>query len=311
MQSSSRLFPVTLSATEMAGELYEDVYHMNPGVSPDPTVRLAVTRVRDPAWQGERFPVVLLHSEFHNRRLWLSPQGEGFAGLLARYGYDVWLPEMRGHGLSPKNRDWAMGHVSLLAEEDLPPVHRFAAEQSGEEPAWVGQGLGARLLAHVLAHNHQLLRLVPGAVFIDPGNPRSHWTNREMSFFERLSLGRNERVSGPRRNWGPEDEPSSMLRDIYRNQRRYRRGKPHPIYDGLRVIRCPTLSVSLSADEEARTFAGLLGGDVRQTLIGSMYGASRSAEGDSSLAPAIQNDMRAWLDEVCRSSHPRAFPSAL
>lgn len=311
MQSSSRLFPVTLSATEMAGELYEDVYHMNPGVSPDPTVRLAVTRVRDPAWQGDRFPVVLLHSEFHNRRLWLSPQGEGFGGLLARYGFDVWLPEMRGHGLSPENRDWAKGHVSLLAEEDLPPVHRFVAEQSGNEPAWVGQGLGARLIAHAMIHNHQLLRVIPGAIFIDPGNPRSHWTNRVMSFFERLNLGRHDRVSGPRRNWGPEYEPSAMLRDIHRSQKRYRRGKAHPIYDGLRVIRCPTLSVALDDDEEARSFAGLLGGQIRQTLFASRYEMARRNEGASALVPAMQNDMRAWLDEVCRVSQTETFPRAL
>lgn len=311
MQSSSRLFPVTLSATEMAGELYEDVYHMNPGVSPDPTLRLAVTRVRDPAWQGDRFPLVLLHSEFHNRRLWLSPQGEGFAGLLARYGFDVWLPEMRGHGLSPKNRDWAQGHVSLLAEEDLPPVHQFVAEQSGQEPAWVGQGLGSRLLAHVMVHNHQLLRRIPAAVFIDPGSPGSHWTNRVMSVFERMKLGRHERVSGPRRHWGPEDEPSSILRDIYRSQRRYRRGRPHPIYDGLRVIRCPTLSVALADDEEARNFAGMLGGQVRQTLSASQYEPSRPSEGVSTLSPALQNDMRAWLDEACRAAQPQSFSTAL
>lgn len=308
MQSSSRLFPVTLSATEMAGELYEDVYHMNPGISPDPTVRLAITRVRDPAWQGERFPVVLLHSEFHNRRLWLSPQGEGFAGLLARYGFDVWLPEMRGHGLSPRNREWARGHEALLAEEDLPPVQRFVAEQSGYEPAWVGQGLGARMMAHAMIHNHQFLRRVPGSIFIDPGSRRSHWTTRAMPFFDRLNLGRHDRISGRRRNWGPEDEPSALLRDIHRSQRRSRRGGAHPIYDGLRVIRCPSLCVGLTDDEQARTFAGLLGGQVRQTLLASHYEGARDEQGTSVLVPGMQNDMRAWLDEVCRS--PRVESAA-
>jgi len=122
--------------------------------------------------------------------------------------------------------------------------------------------------------------------------------------FERLNLGCHERVSGPRRGWGPEDEPSSILRDIYRSQRRYRRGKPHPIYDALRVIRCPTLSVSLNGDEEARTFAGLLGGPTRQTLVASQYEAVRSSEEGCTLVPAIQNDMRAWLDDVCRASQP-------
>ena len=303
MQSSSHLFPVTLLATEMAGELYEDVYLMNPGVSPDPTVRIAVTRVRDPAWQGDRSPVVLLHSEFGNRRQWLSPRGEGFAGLLARFGYDVWLPEMRGHGLSPHNREWAKGHVALLAGEDCVPVHRFVNEQSGTDPVWVGQGLGACIFAQAIVHNHQLLRSIPGVGFIDPGAPDSHWTEDELSFFERLNLARHDRVSGPLRNWGAEDEPSVLLRDLYRSQRRYRRGKRHPVYDGLRVVRCPSLTVSLDRDDEqAKAFASRLGGQIRQTLFASPGDGGASGQAGF-LSAAAQNDMRAWLDEVCRTAH--------
>lgn len=311
MQSSSRLFPVTLAATEMAAELYEDVYLMNPGVSPDPTVRIAATRVRDPAWQGMRFPLVLVHSEFSNRRQWLAPQGEGFAGLLARYGFDVWLPEMRGHGLSPGNRNWASGHVALLAEEDFVPIHRFVDEQSGLEPVWVGQGLGALLLAHAMVHNQKLLRSIPGVIFIEPGSPVSHWTARELSFFERLNLSRHDRISGPRRNWGPEDEPSTLFRDLYRTQRRCRRGRSHPVYDGLRMVRCPSLTVSLDHDDEAREFASRLGGQIRQTLFAARYESEGSHKGAGVLTPAIQNDIRAWLDDVSREVHSSGFSRAL
>lgn len=305
MQSSSRLFPVTLSATEMAADLYEDVYLMNPGVSPDTTVRIAVTRVRDPAWEGERVPVVLLHRAFQNKRQWLSPNGEGLAGLLARYGFDVWLPEMRGHGMSPRNRDWALGHIALLAEEDLPPIQRFVEEQSGVPPAWLGQGLGARLLAHAMINNHRFLRLVPAAVFVDPGRADSHWTESEVTLSERLGLRRRQRFLGGLHGWGPEDEPSALFRDLYRSQKRYRRGKRHPTHEGLRVIRCPGLVVAI--DDDADTvyrFARNLGGPIRHTL-GTQKGENPGAGASQGvLGPALQGDIRAWLDEQMRGMQP-------
>ncbi len=302
MQSSSSLFPVALIATEMAGELHEDVYQLNPGISVDPTVRLAVTRLTDPAWEGQRAPVVLLHSEFHNKRQWLSPRGEGFAALLARYGFDVWMAEMRGHGMSPRNRDWARGHQRLIAQEDLPPIHRFISEQTGRSPVWVGRGLGSRLIAHGIVDNHLLLRHVPGAVFIEPGNPHSHWTEAELSSLERWGLARRDRMRGRARGWGPEDEPALLFRDLYRSQRRCRRSGKHPLYDRLRVIRCPSLVVSMGEDDEARQFAGALGGQIRQTLLSHRYDEDmlRDLKGNG-IPVAMQNDVRAWLDEACRA----------
>lgn len=301
MQSSSSLFPVSLVATEMAGELHEDVYQLNPGISADPTVRLAVTRLTDPAWQGARAPVVLVHSEFHNKRQWLSPKGEGFAALLARYGFDVWLAEMRGHGMSPRNRDWANGYQSLLAQEDLPPIHCFVSEQTGRSPVWIGRGLGSRLIAHGIIENNLLLRHVSGAVFIEPGNSRFHWTEAELSVFERWRLARKERMPGRALGWGPEDEPVMLFRDLYRAERRARRSKNHPLYGHLRAIRCPSLVVSMGEDEETRQFAGSLGGKVRQTLLSHRYGEDvvRKVKGHG-VPVAMQNDIRAWLDEVCR-----------
>lgn len=301
MQSSSRLFPVTLSATEMATDLYEDVYLLNPGVSPDPSVRIAVTRVRDPAWQGTRVPVVLLHREFQNKRQWLSSGGEGLAALLARYGFDVWLPEMRGHGMSPRNRDWSQGHIGLLAEEDLPPVQRFVEEQCGAPPAWLGQGVGARLLAYAMINHHRFLRLVPAVVFVDPGRAGFHWTESQATFGEKLGLRRRQRFLGGLHGWGPEDEPSALFRDLYRSQKRYRRGKGHPTHEGLRVIRCPALVVAIEDDTDTvHSFAGDLGGQIRHTLSPRHDGRS-STTGQGTLGTAVQDDIRAWLTEHTRN----------
>lgn len=300
MQSSSRLFPVTLTATDMAADLYEDVYLLNPGVSPDPSVRIAVTRIRDPAWEGARFPMVLLHREFQNKRQWLSPGGQGLAAHLARYGFDVWLVEMRGHGMSPRNRDWAMGHIALLAEEDLPPVQRFVEEQSGRPPAWLGQGIGARLLAYAMIHNVRFMRRVPAVVFVDPGRADSHWTESRLSLGERLRLRHRQRFLGGLHGWGPEDEPNALFQDLYRSQKRFRRGKGHPTHEGLRIIRCPGLVVGVEDDEDTvYSFARNLGGQVRHTL-GPRDRGRRCVGGQDSLGTALQDDIRAWLSEQTR-----------
>ena len=75
----------------------------------------------------------------------------------------------------------------------------------------------------------------------------------------------------------------------------------HPVYDRLRVIRCPSLVVSMGKDEETRHFAGLLGGQIRQTLLSHRYDEDVVREVKGSDVPlAMQNDIRAWLDEACR-----------
>ena len=51
-------------------------------------------------------PVILLHGSFSNRRFWFSPKGLGLGAYLTRLGFDVWIPEMRGHGLSQRNEEY-------------------------------------------------------------------------------------------------------------------------------------------------------------------------------------------------------------
>ena len=132
MQSSSNLFPVALLSAERRGDLSEDVYRIKAGNSPDPSVELAVTRL-GVADQGraQGVPVILLHGSFSNRRFWYSPKGIGLGAYLARAGFDVWIPEMRGHGLSPRNRNWRHNRVADYARHDLPLIAAFVEEQSG------------------------------------------------------------------------------------------------------------------------------------------------------------------------------------
>ncbi len=132
MQSSSHLFPVALISAERRGDLSEDVYRLKPANSPDISVELVVTRLgMADASQVRGVPVILLHGSFSNRRFWYSPKGVGLGAFLARAGFDVRLPEMRGHGLSARNISWNKNRVADYARYDLPAIGAFVRELSG------------------------------------------------------------------------------------------------------------------------------------------------------------------------------------
>ncbi|MFH7617701.1 alpha/beta hydrolase, partial [Pseudomonas syringae pv. tagetis] len=76
-----------------------------PANSPAPSVELVATRlglVDQP--DGRGLPAMLLHGSFSNRRFWYSPKGVGLGPYQARAGYDVWIPQMRRHGITAPNQ---------------------------------------------------------------------------------------------------------------------------------------------------------------------------------------------------------------
>lgn len=276
MLSSSQLFPVSLMRADFAGPLAEDVYQLNPGISPDISVRVAVTRVTDPAWEGPRRPVILLHSEFHNRRQWLSPEGRGFAARLAGEGFDVWLPEMRGHGLSPVNTHWSSNTLSSMALEDWPALHAFVTEQSGLAPVWLGVGVGGLSLSYSFIQVPEIGDAA-GLVLVDC--PTGHWFPglSELSLKQRWLARRRGYVDGPALNWGMEREPWALFAEL-REWHRRRKGGQHPIMDHLRAVKVRSLVVAAHEDgTRARALQGRLGGLSRELRVFRSPGSRQPA----------------------------------
>ena len=91
--------------------------------------------------------MILLHGSFSNRRFWYSPRALGLGPYLARAGFDVWLPEMRGHGLSIRNDGYRDNRVADYARYDLPALASFIHEQCGQPAHWIGHSLGGVVLA--------------------------------------------------------------------------------------------------------------------------------------------------------------------
>ncbi len=255
MQSSSELFPVALISAELRGDLTEDVYRLKPNNSPDQSVELALTRLgllRAGTTRG--LPVILLHGSFSNRRFWFSPNGIGLGAYLARAGFDVWIAEMRGHGLSPRNLTYARNRVADYARYDLPAIADFVIEKTGRVPHWLGHSLGGISLAAAV-----------GGGYLDDGRAatlalfgsqvsQSHWALKipPVEWVARSLLKHFGGVSGTRSMRGPEDEPAGLLIESLRWHGLFGRfgEKGRDWLAGLAEAQMPTLMVTAEGDRQ-------------------------------------------------------------
>ena len=107
-------------------------------------VTLRIDRVR--AMGERRGVVVCLHAMMTDGRYFGARRDNSFAATLAQHGYDVQVPDFRGHGRScPPTAgpdDWSFDD---LVELDLPAIVAAAASTSGcapEELVLLGHSLG-------------------------------------------------------------------------------------------------------------------------------------------------------------------------
>lgn len=260
MQSSSQLFPVALISAERRGDLSEDVYRLKPGNSPDSSVELAVTRLgMADAAEHRGVPVILLHGSFSNRRFWYSPKGLGLGAYLARQGFDVWIPEMRGHGLTRRNQGYRNNRVADYARYDLPAIGAFVREQSGQVPHWIGHSLGGITLAAALGGHYLGEPAVASAAFFGAQVSRTYWPLKipPIEWGGRFILKRFAHLSGARLKRGPEDEPIGLALESMRWHGLFGRfgDAEKNWWAGLAQVSVPVLAVSAVGDHQDPTWA--------------------------------------------------------
>jgi len=276
MHSSSKLFPVALLSAERRGDLSEDVYRIKAANSPDASVELAVTRLgmADDA-RAPGIPVILLHGSFSNRRFWFSPRGIGLGAYLVRAGFDVWVPEMRGHGLSPRNVDYRRNQVADYARYDLPVIGAFVHEQTGQVPHWLGHSLGGTVLAAALGGHYLDTAQVASVALFGSQVSRRYWPLKipPVEWAGRLLLKRFAHVSGRRLRRGPEDEPIGVALEALRWHGLFGgfRDKDKDWWAGLADVRVPLLAVAAEGDRQdppwaCRALFDQFGGDDKHFL---------------------------------------------
>ena len=285
MQSSSKLFPVALVSAELRGDLTEDIYRLKPRNSPDSSVELALTRLGAAGTPGcPRIPVILLHGSFSNRRFWYSPSGIGLGPFLARAGFDVWIAEMRGHGLSPRNRQYRFNTVADYARYDLPAIAAFVTEKSGQTPHWIGHSMGGITLAAAVGGKYLGEHQVASLALFGSQVSRSYWPIKipPLEWTGRALLRRFKVISGARLARGPEDEPIGVGIESLRWHGFFGRfgDQQSDWWAGLADVRMPFLAVTARADRDdpawaCRKLFDQVGAPIKQfILLGQQDGYS-------------------------------------
>lgn len=98
-------------------------------------------------------PVLFIHGVIENGRIYYSESGKGLAPYLAGHGYDCYVADLRGRGLSSPhvNRQSRYGQTEIITE-DLPAYLKLITELRGDVPQhWIAHSWGGVLLSSYLA----------------------------------------------------------------------------------------------------------------------------------------------------------------
>lgn len=215
MISSSALFPVSLMYAEDLGELSEDIYFVKHNRDSDRSVEVGVAHLmmhNQPATLG---PVVLVHGSFSNRGFWLSRKGIGMARYLLEQGYDVWLMEHRGHGVTPRNKDYLNNSVERYVLYDVPAVNEFIIEKTEQKPFWIGHSLGGVMIAAAVAAELLTLENSRGMVLFGTQAVRRPWYLwiPLVATLMRIKVSRKGELDGRALRIGPENEPAGVIKE--------------------------------------------------------------------------------------------------
>ena len=247
---------------------------------------LALTRIPPKPGSDPAGPVILLHGSYSKRNFWISPGGVGLARFLAESGWDAWIPELRGHGLSPKTP----GYAKITAEDqiryDLPAIQQHVASATGHKPFWIAHSFGGVYLYFSLAAGWIPADGIRGMTVLG-----SQFTEGEkylkFPLLEWICRGILRAIGSfpaPSFGMGPETEPAATMIEIIRwkgligrpvNSEGfdYRKGFPH--------ITAPILALAGAADHNdppkgCRSACDLAGSaDKRFVVLGRAAGFSK------------------------------------
>ena len=104
--------------------------------------RCSLTASAPPAPAGAP-PVLLCHGLGSNRNTYLLPAHRNIVHMLLEGGWDVWLAELRGHGLSKAGADWdSPWDVNDYISDACSFVAFVSGQTSGASVHWIGHSLG-------------------------------------------------------------------------------------------------------------------------------------------------------------------------
>lgn len=112
-------------------------------------------------------PVFLLHGAIENGQIFYSKNNKGLAPFLAEQGYDVYVADLRGRGLSQPliNRHSNFSQTEAITE-DIPAFISYIRKLRGDVPQyWMAHSWGGVLLSAYFARFPEHRSLVKGMVY--------------------------------------------------------------------------------------------------------------------------------------------------
>jgi pimeloyl-ACP methyl ester carboxylesterase len=255
-------------------------------------------------------PILMVHGAIENGRIFYTESGKGLACFLARNGYQVYVADLRGRGLStPAIAEQAEHGQHELITEDLPALHRWIAERHhGFKVHWVAHSWGGVIMASTLVRFPELADQVASLLFfgtkrgVSVHNPE-RWLKVDL-IWNRLApwLARRRGFLAARTlKIGADDEPLRYLQETIPWVKCGPWQDPHDgfAYDeaAARVNWPPLWMISAKADKvlghptDVRRFSDEMGSVTRHTRLGRDNGNRLDYDHINMLtAPQAQED---------------------
>ena len=242
-------------------------------------VELAVTRLLASSRRtGPGPPVVLVHGSYCNRAFFASPRGIGLGPHLLERGFDVWIPELRGHGLSPRHgRRFRRFTAEEQLRYDLPTVARRLRQVTGQPAHFVGHSFGGTVIVGGIAGG-----------WLDPAVVRSltilgtqitegdeYLRRPAVALALRWTAAVLGRIPAQTLGLGPEPESAGYLYDFIRwkgPRGRWLSLEGRDLWAGLASVTAPVLAFAAEDDPNdpasgCRDLYDALGSQVREFVL--------------------------------------------
>ncbi len=244
---------------------------------------IAVSHINPRVTKNNCLPVILLHGTYSKRSFWISPKGIGLGAYLAEHGFDVWIPELRGHGLSPKGDRFS----SITAEEqirfDIPAIQRFINGRTESSVSWICHSFaGVYILASLSCgwlDQNAISRLITFGSQISRGE--SYLKIPPIAWISILILKILGNFPAPKFGMGPEVESAGTMIEVIRWKKfrgKWTNSEGFCYWDGMSRIKLPILSFAAAADKNdppqgCRILFDSIGGEHKTfTLLGKKTG---------------------------------------
>ncbi|MBW1897470.1 MAG: alpha/beta hydrolase [Deltaproteobacteria bacterium] len=280
-------------------------------IQTEDAAEIAVSHIKPRITEKNSLPVILLHGTYSKRNFWISPKGIGLGAYLAEQGFDVWIPELRGHGLSPKGERFS----SITAEEqirfDIPAINRFVTGQTKSSVSWICHSFaGVYTLASLSCgwlDQNSVSRLITFGSQISRGE--SFLKIPPIAWICILILKILGNFPAPKFGMGPEIESAGSMIEVIRwkgFRGKWTNSEGFCYWDGMDRIKIPILSFAAAADtndppEGCRILFDSIGSEQKTfTLLGKKNGFLKdydhigmvvSKESQTEIWPMVTN----WL----------------